>query len=204
MGDRRVAGAPKPRKQPVQDRSAATVEAILEAAIRILADDGWARLKTTRVAARAGVSVGSLYQYFPNREAIAEAIVRDRTRRLLEAVLAADLGGAAGREAVAHRCMTAFLAEKRRGLDISLALRDALPEVQGRQAILEEARTFLPALQAKLAPALGAPPEAARLAMALAAVEGAVWEALAQDAALLQQPATARSLAAVFLAALAG
>ena len=83
MGDYLLAGAPKERKQPTQDRSTATVEAIVEAAIRILRADGWAQLTTTRVAQRAGVSVGSLYQYFPNREAIAVEIVRQRTRAFL-------------------------------------------------------------------------------------------------------------------------
>lgn len=202
MGDRRVAAALKPRKKPIQDRSTATVEAILEAAIRILGRDGWARFTTTRVAARAGVSVGSLYQYFPNREAIVAAVVRHRTRHLLQAVLAADIGGR-GREAAVLRCMDAFLAVKRRELAVSLAVREALPDVQGRQAIIEEARGFVPALRAKLAPVLGGPPDATRLAMALAAVEGAVWEALAQDPDLLLRPTAAESLGRVFLAALA-
>jgi len=197
-----LAAALKPRKEPTQDRSTATVEAILEAAIRILGRDGWARFTTTRVAARAGVSVGSLYQYFPNREAIVAAVVRNRTRRLLRAVMAADIDGV-DREAAVARCMEAFLAEKRRELAVSLSVRDALPEVQGRQAILEEARAFVPALRAKLAPVLGAPPDATRLAMALAAVEGAVWEAMAQDPDMLRRPTAATSLGRVFLAALA-
>lgn len=60
----------KPRKVPQQARSRALVEAILEAAIRILEEDGAARFTTKRVADRAGVSVGSLYQYFPNKLAL--------------------------------------------------------------------------------------------------------------------------------------
>lgn len=202
MGDRPLAGAPKQRKQPTQDRSTATVEAIVEAAIRILRTDGWVRLTTTRVAERAGVSVGSLYQYFPNREAIAVEIVRQRTRAFLDAVVAVDLAGVTDLDEAAHRAMTAFLAEKRRTLDLSLALRDTLPEVQGRQAILEEARVYVPALQTKFAAVVGAMPDAARLAMALAAVEGTVWEALAQDPGVLDSPATVPTLARVFMAAL--
>ena len=202
MGDRPLAGAPKQRKQPIQDRSTATVEAIVEAAIRILRTDGWARLTTTRVAARAGVSVGSLYQYFPNREAIAVEIVRQRTRAFLEAVVAVDLTGAIDVDEAAHRAMTVFLAEKRRTLDLSLALRDVLPEVQGRQAILEEGRLYVPALQTRFTAVTGAPPDAARFAMALAAVEGTIWEALAQDPDVLDNPATVPTLARVFIAAL--
>lgn len=202
MGDRPLAGAPKQRKQPTQDRSTATVEAIVEAAIRILRTDGWARLTTTRVAERAGVSVGSLYQYFPNREAIAVEIVRQRTRAFLEAVVAVDLAGVTDLDEAAHRTMAVFLAEKRLTLDLSLALRDTLPEVQGRQAILEEARVYVPALQTKFAAVIGTMPDAARLAMALAAVEGTVWEALAQDPGVLDNPATSPTLARVFMAAL--
>ncbi len=197
-----MAAALKPRKQPRQDRSTVTVEAILEAAIRILRDGGWAELTTTRVAELAGVSVGSLYQYFPNREAIAVEIVRQRTRAFLEVVVAVDLAGVTDLDEAAHRAMTAFLAEKRRTLDLTLALRDTLPEVQGRQAILEEGRLYVPALQTKFAAVAGAPPDAARLAMALAAVEGTIWEALAQDPGALDNPATVPTLARVFMAAL--
>ena len=198
----RVSGALKPRKKPMQGRSTATVDAILEAAIRILRADGWGQLTTTRVAARAGVSVGSLYQYFPSREAIAAALVRRRTHQLLEAVLASDLSGVVGRDDAIQRLMSAFLTEKRRDLELSLALRDVLPDVRGRQAILEEMRTFLPALQDKLAAAPGRRPDPTRLAMAMAAVEGAVWEALAQEAGLLDRPAMVASLSRVFEAAL--
>ena len=59
-----------PRKKPAQDRSRATVEAIVEAAARILVKDGYDAFTTNRVAAKAGVSIGSLYQYFPNKEAL--------------------------------------------------------------------------------------------------------------------------------------
>jgi AcrR family transcriptional regulator len=69
------------RKQPRQQRSATTFEAIVEAAARILAEDGPRRLTTNRIAERAGVSVGSLYQYFPNRLAIVRALVERELER---------------------------------------------------------------------------------------------------------------------------
>lgn len=72
----------KPRKAPVQARSHATVEAILEAAARILETDGLAALNTNAVAARAGVSVGSLYQYFPSKEAVLSALLQ-RERQMM-------------------------------------------------------------------------------------------------------------------------
>ncbi len=201
-GDPLVPARLKPRKQPLQDRSAKTVEAIVEAAIRILRQGGWAHLTTTRVAEKAGVSVGSLYQYFPNREAIAVEIVRQRTRAFLESVLAADFGGAQDLGQAALRAMSVFIAEKRRTLDVSLAMKDALPQVQGRQAIVEEARAYIPRLQATFLPITGTPLDPTRLAMALAAVEGAVWELLTQDPGALDRPATVATFARLFMATL--
>jgi len=64
------------RKSPTQARAKASVDAIVEAAAYILRKDGWARLTTNRVAARAGVNIASLYQYFPNKEAIAHEMHR--------------------------------------------------------------------------------------------------------------------------------
>jgi len=64
----------KPRKQPRHSRSRVTVEAILQAAARLLEREGFARLTTNHVAEEAGVSIGSLYQYFPNKEAICHAL----------------------------------------------------------------------------------------------------------------------------------
>jgi AcrR family transcriptional regulator len=58
------------RKQPKQARSAGLVAAVLEAAAQVLAKEGAQRFTTARVAEKAGVSVGSLYQYFPNKAAI--------------------------------------------------------------------------------------------------------------------------------------
>lgn len=191
----------KPRKKPLQARSTVTVDAIVEATIRILRRDGWAACTTTRIATLAGVSVGSLYQYFPNRNAIAVELVRRRTRAFLAAVIAADLSGAATPEDAIEAAIAAFVIEKRKGLDLSLALRDALPEVQGRQAIIEEARRFVPPLQAKLAAAGAGTADAAQLAVALAAVEGAVWEMMAQDENAIERPEAIAALSRVFRAA---
>lgn len=65
-----------PRKQPKQQRSAATRERIVEAAARVFAEHGYAAGTTNRIAAEAGLSVGSLYQYFPNKDAILVELVR--------------------------------------------------------------------------------------------------------------------------------
>jgi AcrR family transcriptional regulator len=64
------------RKEPRQARSRATTDAILDAAAHILGERGWAGLTTNGVAEVAGVSIGSLYQYFPNKLALIEAVRR--------------------------------------------------------------------------------------------------------------------------------
>ena len=76
----------EPRKSPVQARSAASVDAILEATIQVLLSVGKERLTTTRVALRAGVSVGTLYQYFPNKSALLQAALKRHLDEVTEAV----------------------------------------------------------------------------------------------------------------------
>lgn len=67
---------PKRRlQQPRQLRSKATVDAIVDATARILADDGWQSVNTNAIAKRAGVSVGSVYEYFPDKQAILAVII---------------------------------------------------------------------------------------------------------------------------------
>ena len=79
------------RKEPRQTRSAGLVADILEAATRVLAEEGARRFTTARVAERAGVSVGSLYQYFPNKAAILFRLQSrewHETAALLQSILA--------------------------------------------------------------------------------------------------------------------
>jgi AcrR family transcriptional regulator len=79
-----------PRKQAVQARSQATVDAILEATAHILVREGYDRASTNKVAERAGVSIGSLYQYFPGKEALVAALL-ERHLAEMDAVLRAAL-----------------------------------------------------------------------------------------------------------------
>jgi len=72
------------RKQPQQARSADLVAAILEAAVQVLAKEGAQRFTTARVAEKAGVSVGSIYQYFPNKAAILFRLQSDEWRETTE------------------------------------------------------------------------------------------------------------------------
>jgi AcrR family transcriptional regulator len=78
----------KPRKLPKQERSRVTVESILIATTRILTEEGYDRFNTNRVAELAGVSVGSLYQYFPNKEALIFALAEDHANEMVQLVQA--------------------------------------------------------------------------------------------------------------------
>lgn len=92
MTDRRSARISS-RKQPKQARSANLVAAILDAAVQVLTKEGAQRFTTARVAEKAGVSIGSLYQYFPNKAAILFRLQSDEWRQtadLLRGILEDD------------------------------------------------------------------------------------------------------------------
>ena len=75
-----------PRKQPAQGRSRFTVRQIVEAAARVFEERGYAGANTNRIAERAGVSIGSLYQYFPNKESILAVLLEQHTQEVANAV----------------------------------------------------------------------------------------------------------------------
>lgn len=75
-----------PRKLPQQDRSRIMVQAILEATTHILTEEGYDKANTNRIAERAGVSVGSLYQYFPNKESLMAALMEQHSNEIAELV----------------------------------------------------------------------------------------------------------------------
>ncbi|MBK8724753.1 MAG: TetR family transcriptional regulator [Holophagaceae bacterium] len=74
---------PQPRKAPRQKRSLETVDAILAATAHILSKEGLEKATTNHIAARAGVSIGSLYQYFPNKESLVRALNDRHTQEIL-------------------------------------------------------------------------------------------------------------------------
>jgi AcrR family transcriptional regulator len=74
----------RPRKAASQARSRATVDALVEATARILVREGFERASTNRIAEAAGVSVGSLYQYFPSKEALVAAVIARHNHDLMQ------------------------------------------------------------------------------------------------------------------------
>jgi AcrR family transcriptional regulator len=76
----------KPRKTALQSRSRATVDALVEATARILVNEGFDKASTNRIADFAGVSIGSLYQYFPSKESLIAAVAESHQQEILRTV----------------------------------------------------------------------------------------------------------------------
>lgn len=130
-----------PRKQPRQARSTELVAAILEAAVRVLAKEGAQRFTAARVAEKAGVSVGSLYQYFPNKAAILFRLQSDewgQTNKLLRSLLQDTAKPPFERLRALTR---AFIRSECDEADIRVALNDAAPlyrDAPATRAAMEE------------------------------------------------------------------
>jgi AcrR family transcriptional regulator len=122
----------EPRKSPVQARSTASVDAILEATIQVLLGEGKERLTTTKVALRAGVSVGTLYQYYPNKSALLQAALKRHMVEVAEAVdvVCKEQAGKTLRE-MATALITSFLKAKMRDAKTSVALYSVSADVDG-------------------------------------------------------------------------
>ena len=111
------------RKTTRQARSAVTVDAIFDGAVQVLLSDGPTRLTTTRVAQRAGVSVGTLYQYFPNKRALLYAALERHLAMLVESLEAACLGSRGVTvEMMAEAVVTGYLRAKIKQCEVSRAL----------------------------------------------------------------------------------
>jgi AcrR family transcriptional regulator len=151
---KRTQGTLEPRKSPVQARSSASVEAILKATIQVLLKVGKERLTTTRVAARAGVSVGTLYQYFPNKGALLRAALQrhlDEIGAVIETVCREQAG--ASLEKMATTLVTAFLDAKMKDPKASVALYLVSSDVDGARITRETGQKVSRAIRAMLATA---------------------------------------------------
>jgi AcrR family transcriptional regulator len=130
----------EPRKSPVQARSAVTVEAILEATIQVLLGVGKERLTTTRVALRAGVSVGTLYQYFPNKSALLKAVLKRHLDEVTEEVVRVcrEQRGATLQH-MATALINAFINAKMKRAKTSVALYSVSADVDGAKIVQQTA-----------------------------------------------------------------
>lgn len=139
-----------PRKTPAQERSRLTVDAIIQAATYILIKVGWDGLTTNAIAERAGVNIGSLYQFFPNKEAvIAElqrrhaAATRSDLRKALE-----TLSDQPSLREVLTRIIEMLVNEHRVAPAVHKAIEEELPRTvrfqpEGREQLQEQILEFL-------------------------------------------------------------
>ncbi len=119
------------RKRPVQARSSATVDAIFEATVQVLLSNGARGLSTTRVAIRAGVSVGTMYQYFPHKEALLYAVIERYLDEVADAVEKACEKAFGQPVTIASDVLvSSYIAAKGRDVEASRALYAASSELE--------------------------------------------------------------------------
>jgi AcrR family transcriptional regulator len=128
-----------PRKEASQERSRATVDALVAATARILVREGFDKASTNRIAEVAGVSVGSLYQYFPSKEALVAAVIERHQQEIMQ-VVRGELAEAANQPISQGVRTLVAVAVKAHRIDPKLhrVLAEQIPRV-GR---LEKAATF--------------------------------------------------------------
>ncbi|MGA8511020.1 MAG: TetR/AcrR family transcriptional regulator [Candidatus Sulfotelmatobacter sp.] len=165
------------RKTPIQARSTVTVDAISEATIQVLLRHGAERLTTTRVADRAGVSVGTLYQYYPNKQSLLFAVLEHHMNNLAARVEAAC-------ESACHKPLAemiremveAFVEAKMERADISVALYRVSADLGGPMLIKRISERSRKAVEAMLQTASDtrSPPDKFAIDIMLAAMAGAM------------------------------
>ena len=129
----------KPRKTASQERSRATVDALVEATAHILVKEGFDKASTNRIAEVAGVSVGSLYQYFPSKEALVAAVVERHQQEIMQTVRSelADISTQPVKKAI--RALVAVAVKAHR---VDPKLHRVLAEQIPRVGELEKLETF--------------------------------------------------------------
>lgn len=171
----------EPRKTPVQARATVTVGAICEATIQVLLSHGADRLTTTRVADRAGVSVGTLYQYYPNKRSLLFAVFEDHMDKVSRAVETACANAChKSMSEMIRQVVEAFVDVKMRRADISVALYKVAPDVGGPALVKQAGHRLRKAIETMLltAPDLKLSPDRFAIDMMLSAMSGAMRSAL--------------------------
>ena len=182
------------RKTPSQTRALRTVDTLFEAATRILASEGEAGFTTNRIAERAGFSIGTLYQYFPSKEAIVVALVRrhrERVMRELDVMLDRCVAGEYGAEHALRLYIRHIVDAFGRGQKAQRLLARLGWQLDAPAAIVaamddgaERIRSALARLDDPQLPV----PDAPTLYMLTRAVIGAVRSAAVEESAMLDDP----------------
>ena len=187
----------EPRKRPEQPRSRATFDTIVEGAARILEERGFEGYNTNAIAERAGVSVGSIYQYFPDKDAITAAVIRREAAQLLDhAATARDTIGA--HDGLIHLIDAAIHHQLRRPV-----LARLIDIEEARLPLGEDNRGVEASLRADLEHVLARPefrglPNRSQLALDIVAIVRGMVDAAGQRDERDRDALTRRVRAAVF------
>ncbi len=174
--DARLARRIRQRKKPVQQRSKDTTDALLTATLQVLLKEGYASLTTTRIAERAGVSVGTLYQYYPDRLSLVAALKRRYFGAMLTAMHDAVPDDAdESLEEVLRLTLGALLRVKRENIDLAKALRAPMAELDGSGFVRDTLAEFVATIAPRIVRAAPAVDDVERkVTLFVAAVEGAL------------------------------
>jgi AcrR family transcriptional regulator len=137
----------KKRRNPKQDRAQATVDAILEATFQLLEADGLAKLTTSRIAERAGVSIGTLYQYFEDREGILAAMGQRQSDAMRETITSIVL--CAPGTASVRTIVRALMHGLQGSPETRMVLSDALFRHAGEGEVSRQHLTFLDSISGR-------------------------------------------------------
>jgi AcrR family transcriptional regulator len=202
--------APKSlRKAPRQARSEATIAAIVEAAAQILEKDGDDGVTTAAIAGRAGVSIGTLYQYFEDRDAVLAAVIR-RDRQLMSAEIARRIAEANPQsvEALVRDVIAALLAvmrpRRRRRRLITLGAAMRMQSSADIAATIDGVGALIAAAAARYPKEIRRPLTPVRTYVLTRAVMGALRAAMMENAKVLDDPEFEEELVRMAMGCLKG
>jgi AcrR family transcriptional regulator len=180
------------RKAPRQARSKALVEAIIQAGARVLGDQGWAGFTTNKVAEAAGVSIGSLYQYFPDKRTLIEAVRQHHFDDMLRVIRRA-MEGEKAFNAFAGRLVDGMIDVHLTHAALHRVMLDEVPGHRGTRAAYDSFRTeYLSGYAQAIAPYRKDSEREAVAEVLSAAVEGVIHSAA--RAGRLEAPELRREL----------
>jgi len=184
------------RRTPRQDRARETIDAIFEASAQILQSEGGHAFNTNRVAERAGISIGTLYQYFPNKRAILVALARRESERVRKAVLQAvgDIDADDEPERVAVRALLDGFGGRHRARRILLQVLFAEGGAAELARPVEDVALVLGAAGRSPVLAHGRPIAPISLFVLTRAVIGIIREAIMEESSFLEAPALEHEL----------
>jgi AcrR family transcriptional regulator len=146
----------RPRRKAKQERALKTVEVLLEAAARVLQRRGYAAATTNRIAEAAGVSVGTLYEYFADKEEVFDVLIERQVDAIVAAIRSEELDPSAPLGETLGRVLRLAMGAMRRGPDFVRALEQVPGSsfrrrlADARQRVIRFARQLLEAHRAEL------------------------------------------------------